>query len=100
MLQDMLESFQLSTNWDRATVDVEMVFVIDEDWQTFQVAREVSNVYEGLVLDYSIVKRGALAAWNRGLQISTGEIIVPAGDDQLFHANWLGYALESHQERL
>lgn len=99
MLRDMLDSFQASTNWIRGDLDVEMVFVIDDDMKTLQVVRE-AVVYEGQIVDYSNSRRGALAAWNRGLQLSTGDIIVPAGDDQKFHANWLDFALESHKEKL
>lgn len=99
MLRDMLDSFQASTNWIRGEIDVEMVFVIDDDIHTFNVVME-SATYEHKVIDYSITRRGALAAWNRGLQLSCGDIIVPAGDDQKFYPNWLDFALESHKEKL
>lgn len=39
-------------------------------------------------------------AWNRALKLSTGDVLVPAGDDQIFHPNWIEYALESHREKL
>jgi hypothetical protein len=41
-----------------------------------------------------------LFAWERALWLSDGDILVPAGDDQLFHPDWLTYALESHKSRL
>jgi glycosyltransferase involved in cell wall biosynthesis len=99
MLYDMLDSLSASTNWIRGNVELETVFVIDEDDDTYHVAASY-NHYDGHIIDFSPIKRGALAAWNRGLQLSTGDIIVPAGDDQLFHGNWLDYALESHKEKL
>jgi len=74
---------------------LEVVSVIDWDEYSMDIAYNYSNV-----MDFSYKRRGALWAWNRGLQISTGDIIVPAGDDQLFYENWLDYALASHQDRL
>lgn len=77
--------------------DVETVAVIDESY----VNREMfTNWGFTNIMDFSDTRRGAIWAWNRGLQISTGDIIVPAGDDQLFHPSWLDYALESHQNQL
>lgn len=76
--------------------DIEEIYVVDEDEQTkdFLIQRNVD------MLDYSATKRGALWAWNRALFHSDGDIIVPAGDDQIFHDGWLDYALESHHTRL
>ena len=91
MFVEMCESLLETTKG----YDVEHITVIDEDRQTYKLA----DFYSGVV-DYSKVKRGALAAWNRGLEICTGDIIVPGGDDHLYHAGWLEYALESHKMRL
>lgn len=76
--------------------DMEIVAVIDDDPKAYHAA--VDFMVD--VIDYSPIRRGALNAWNRGLFRSDGEIIVPAGDDQVFHVRWLEYALESHKERL
>lgn len=100
MLEDMLDSLASSTHWTRATVDFEVVSVIDSDLWSFHASTELRTFYDGTIIDYSPTRRGALSAWNRGLYLSTGDIIVPAGDDQLFHENWLDFALESHKEKL
>jgi glycosyltransferase involved in cell wall biosynthesis len=76
--------------------DVEVVAVIDADMGAFDIAHEY-NVH---VIDYSPTRRGALNAWNIGLQLSSGDWLVPAGDDQIFHKNWLKYAIESFNEKL
>lgn len=82
--------------------DIEVVTVIDEssinpDTTQFVLDNKIQIPY---IIDWCPNKRGALWAWNRALQISTGDILVPAGDDQIFHSNWLDYALESHQTKL
>lgn len=92
MFREMLVSL-------RSTIDkhdVEIIAVVDDDYKTAQTAID----FDLDVLDYSRKRRGALDAWNIGLFHSDGDIIVPAGDDQIFHPGWLEYALESHQERL
>jgi glycosyltransferase involved in cell wall biosynthesis len=75
--------------------ELEVIAVVDEDAATKNIAITFNTI-----LDFSPQKRGALACWNLGLSMSRGDIIVPAGDDQLFHPDWLKYALESHQEKL
>lgn len=92
MFRDMLKSLRDTT----FGYDVEVVAVIDDDLKALFWAHE----YNVDTIDYSQTRRGALNAWNIGLQLSQGEVLVPAGDDQLFHKNWLKYALESHQDRL
>lgn len=90
MIRSMLETTE--------GYDIEPVVVVDD--------RDTLDMLMGyivpskLVLDYSRTRRGALWAWNRALEISTGDVLVPAGDDQIFHKNWLDYALSSHDERL
>lgn len=93
MLDAMLESLWNTTY---GKFQIETVLIIDEDYTSYEVAFE----WQTSIVDFSIEKRGALWAWNRALQICTGDIIVPAGDDQIFHENWLEYALESHREKL
>ena len=75
--------------------DVETIAVVDKDEDTKDIANELCTI-----VDYSDEMRGAAFCWNRGLQLSHGDIIVPSGDDQKFYPDWLGYALESHIGRL
>lgn len=77
-------------------VKAEVVAVIDQDEETYRVA----SYYHVNIVDFSDKKRGALWSWNRALQLSSGDILVPTGDDQKFYPNWLEYALESHRGRL
>lgn len=76
--------------------EIEVVAVIDADYQAYEYAYK----YCVNVVDCSRTRRGALWAWNRGLQLSSGNIIVPAGDDQVFHPDWLDCALESFNKEL
>lgn len=96
LFKDMLISLKKTVNMLQ---DMETVFIIDSDLPSFQYATDFPT-YSGQIIDYSPERRGALWAWNRALQLSTGDILVPAGDDQLFHDGWLDYALESHREKL
>jgi glycosyltransferase involved in cell wall biosynthesis len=91
MLREMLKSLRHNT----AGHDIEVIAVIDDDNES----QEIATLYEVDVIDYSSSKRGALWAWNRALHLSDGDILVPCGDDQIFYANWLDYALESHRKR-
>lgn len=92
MFRDMLKSLRDTT----FGYDLEIIAVIDNDLIAYGYAVE----YEVDVVDYSVTKRGALKAWNQSLFLSDGDLLVPAGDDQIFHKDWLKYALESHGERL
>lgn len=91
MAKDMLESLRDTTKG----FDVQVCAVIDQDLTAFRFAMDF-----GCVTDYSPERRGALVAWNKALQMTTGDILVPAGDDQIFHPDWLQFALEGHQEAL
>lgn len=92
---NLLEEMYYSLDKTTQGYDLEIVSIIDYDVVSMDAAKRYSNV-----MDFSSSKRGAMWAWNRGLQISTGDIIVPAGDDQWFHPGWLDYALESHHSKL
>ena len=92
LLENMLQSLYATVHRDR----LEVIAVIDRDYDSAHLA--VS--YKVNVIDFSEKKRGALWAWNRALQLSSGNIIVPAGDDQIFHEGWIEYALESHREKV
>lgn len=92
MFREMLRSLRETT----FGYEVEVVAVIDDDLDALEYAYEFGVE----TMDYSREKRGALNAWNVGLQLSEGEILVPTGDDHLFHKNWLKYALESFQDHL
>jgi hypothetical protein len=75
--------------------EVEVVCVIDADYQSWDVANEF-----GCGVWFRSTKSGALQGWNDALTMTNGSILVPAGDDQVFHPDWLKYALESHNEKL
>lgn len=77
--------------------DIELVSVIDGVQEN---AISTLGCSIKTIIDWCPTRRGAIWAWNRGLQISTGDIIVPAGDDQIFHPGWLDYALESHGSKV
>lgn len=79
--------------------DVELVLVVD-DYAQEDIIRSIIRVEGSYILDFSAERRGALRCWNRGLELSTGDILVPAGDDQIFYPGWLDYALESHKDKL
>lgn len=91
-LREMLRTLRTTTQG----YDLEIISVVDEDNES----REILEFYDADVIDFSPVKRGALWSWNRALQLSDGDIIVPAGDDQVFHPYWLDHALESHNTKL
>jgi glycosyltransferase involved in cell wall biosynthesis len=91
-LREMLKTLILTTKGH----DLEIIAIIDDDKESLAIA----NLYNLDVIDYSNKKRGALWAWNRALRFSDGDIIVPAGDDHIFHEGWLDYALESHEKQL
>lgn len=92
MLRNMLQSLEDTTEG----FDIETVFVIDEDMESVRVAVDFLENNEG-ILSFSPFKRGALFGWNRALELSSGSYLVPSGDDQLFHADWLRIALDAHQ---
>jgi glycosyltransferase involved in cell wall biosynthesis len=76
--------------------DIEIIAVIDEDANCEKIAESFGADF----IDWSQTRRGALWAWNQALLMSDGDILVPAGDDQIFHPHWLDFALESHKEKL
>jgi glycosyltransferase involved in cell wall biosynthesis len=90
--RDMLKSLRETT----FGYDIEVIAVVDADYESFEIAHDF---YCDLV-DYSPERRGALNSWNTGLELSQGQLLIPAGDDQIFHKNWLKYAIESFQEQL
>lgn len=91
MFEAMLDSLDRTTQG----YDIETIAIVDEDYKTKRIAEERCTI-----CSFSSKKWGALNGWNLALKVSTGDILVPAGDDQLFHPNWLDYALESHREVL
>lgn len=83
---------------------IELILVVDGDKEALGI---IENFLEDKItsewnykINYSPTRRGAKNSWNIGLSISTGEIIVPTGDDQLFYPNWLDFALETHEKKL
>ena len=92
ILRQMLQSLRDTTQG----YEIEVIAVVDEDIETVRVVTD----FRVDVLSFSPAKRGALLCWNKALSYSDGNIIVPCGDDQIFHEKWLEYALESHREKL
>lgn len=95
LLRAMLDSLRETTK----DHEIEVVFVLD-GYIFESVCSFLERIGGSHILDCSANKRGALLCWNRGLQLSTGDIIVPAGDDQIFHEGWLDFALASFREKL
>ena len=91
MFVDMMDSLFETTK----SFDIETIAIVDKDQDTKSIAEELCNI-----VDYSDEMRGGVFCWNKGLELSSGDIIVPAGDDQKFYDRWLQYALESHLIRL
>lgn len=92
MFLDMLESLEETTKG----YDIETIAIVDKDYETCKIA-----IFNCSTFDFDPSNmRGGVYCWNRGLALSSGDIIVPAGDDQRFYPNWLDYALESHREKL
>lgn len=85
-------------------LSLELILVIDGDKESvFEIEnylkdKKTDNWY--YIIDYSEKRRGALASWNYGLSLSTGDFIFPSGDDQFFHGNWLDIALKAHEQKL
>lgn len=84
-------------------MSVETVVVFDGDTYPFEALnvwrRESGHVWD--VLSYHSVERlGAIAGWNRGLELSSGDYIVFAGDDLWWGEDWLAKALECHKKEL
>ena len=90
LLSKMLESLKQTTQG----FEVSVIAVVDEDEESRDIALEF-----GCFVNFSKTRRGALVCWNLALK-AAGDIIVPAGDDQVFREGWLEYALESHTEKL
>ena len=91
MFRDMLQSLRGTTQgWD-----LEVVAAIDADMDAWKIAQEFQtrNWYKSR-------RRGALQAWNDALTMTKGDILVPAGDDQIFHEGWLEYAIESWKHKV
>lgn len=91
MFSKMLDSLESTTTG----YDIETIAIVDGDIETRDIATKRCTI-----VDYSDEMRGGVFCWNRGLELSHGSIIVPAGDDQLFHDGWLDYALKSHKKEL
>lgn len=90
-LRKMLDSLFSTTQMH----DIEVIALIDDDIKSAQVAMEY-----GCKVDYSDSRRNVLSLWNKGLQMSTGDMIHPAMDDLIYYDNWLDYGLESHSSIL
>lgn len=90
-LRKMLDSLVATTNG----YEVEIIALIDDDPESVWIASDYD-----CILSYSKQRRSVLSLWNKGLQMSRGDLIHPAMDDLIYHENWLKYGLESHREKL
>jgi glycosyltransferase involved in cell wall biosynthesis len=75
--------------------EIEIIALIDDDEESAEIALK-----HGCVVDYSTERRGVLYLWNKGLAMSSGDMIHPAMDDLVYHESWLRLGLESHTEKL
>ena len=94
MFRAMLESLYSTTQG----YEIETIVLIDEDVETVGVLNSFPD--EDITVNFRPTMRGAITCWNLGLSLSSGDIIVPAGDDQKFYPKWLEYALESHEKKV
>ena len=76
--------------------ELEVIAIVDDDIVSANIAMEYKCIVE-----HAPYRRGALNCWNRALKLATetspNDLIVPCGDDQIFHPGWLGYAIEAHK---
>lgn len=72
--------------------DLDVVAAIDADQRSWDFASGY-----GVRVWYKASRRGALQAWNDAFSMCSEDILIPAGDDQLFHPDWLTIALEAHR---
>ena len=91
MFKEMCESLLATTQG----YDIEHIVLVDEDLETKKIADDFQ-----FTVSFTDKKRGALNCWNEGLAMSHGDVIVPGGDDHLYHPKWLDYALDSLETQL
>jgi glycosyltransferase involved in cell wall biosynthesis len=101
LLKNMLSSLKENTHG----YDLNIVLVVDEDADSYNYIvedlMENDEWFDERIDPYfNLEKMGALRAWNDALKLCTSNIIVPAGDDHIFHEGWLDFALESHEKQL
>lgn len=77
--------------------EVQFVVAIDNDPDTLRFVSDVLREEERSI-SYSEGYRGCSKAWNDALFLATGELIVLAADDLIFHLGWLDAALEKMSE--
>lgn len=81
-------------------LDFEIVLVIDEDVDSFLLAKTLQAESKRVVPIFNNERQGRHKAWNMGLSIARGDLFVHMGDDGLVRGNWLDLALKEHHERL
>lgn len=101
LLKECLEAYLHTT----CMHDMEFIVVVDESQEAYAVAMERLAAWaRNPLLRFQVVfnerRVGALRAWNQALALSHGEMLHPAGDDQLPHDSWLDYALAMHRDTL
>lgn len=94
---DMLETSLTSLLETTQGYDLEIIVVVDRDIITYKRFKNDSRITK---IVQNRKRLGPSHSWNRGLSISTGDIIVPASDDIIFEPHWLTKALQAHQDNL
>lgn len=94
LLTQTIQSFLLTV----PNHELQFSLVIDEDYDSVEFAIGTIRYSANYVLDFSLQKRGALNAWNRALQISSGELVLIIGDDHKAHPGWYERAITAHRE--
>lgn len=90
---DMAENSVIDIRETTEDHEIELIASVDADPET--ASRIQSHVD---VLDYSVTYRGSSQAWNDALSDSSGDPVVLAADDLVWHPGWLSAALETLSE--
>jgi len=76
-----------------------VVVVRPEDKETYEVAQECATHDRGIVWDIVWVdKDGVVAAENKGLKVSWGDIVCFIDDDAIAEKQWIEHLLEHYQD--
>jgi GT2 family glycosyltransferase len=78
---------------DSTDHELDLVVAVDNDEETTD--RLVDIDYPRLTIDYSETYRGPSKAWNDALRLSTGDPVVLAADDLVWHPGWADHALRT-----
>jgi len=84
---------------------IELILMIDGDKDSENLVQNFFDKQGGtgswdVIYNYSEERRGGASCLNLGLEISSGNIILPASDDIIFYPNFLNEALKCHEQDL